>query len=291
MFADLPTGVEVQYYDIDTSNIMLSRSYAQLAFLQAHDFRSHVIFLDTDILINENLDAALNWTEFDIALTLRDDPKGMPINGGVMLISQRSPQTAINFFKNFYQRYVDAFSDEAQWWGDQKALVDVLTQSGQSLLGLGEQTIGDMRLLLLPCATHNYSPDFAQELDMYGAGAGKKVIHFKGARKQYMQPFWESCIVPKFCPPAEQFDRLEQQLISLQAARTELNQAIAQSHRKYLALNHKYSALEKQHQDLRTKHQAIVARPFQFVWNRFKQRFIRRLNAINLPRPFGKLFK
>ena len=39
-------------------------------------------FLDTDILINENLDAALNWTEFDIALTLRDDPKGMPINGG-----------------------------------------------------------------------------------------------------------------------------------------------------------------------------------------------------------------
>ena len=105
-----------------------------------------------------------------------------------------------------------------------------------------------------------------------------------------MQPFWESCIVPKFCPPAEQFDRLEQQLISLQAARTELNQAIAQSHRKYLALNHKYSALEKQHQDLRTKHQAIVARPFQFVWNRFKQRFIRRLNAINLPRPFGKAF-
>ena len=44
MFADLPSGVEVQYYDIDTSNIMLSRSYAQLAFLQAHDFRSHVIF-------------------------------------------------------------------------------------------------------------------------------------------------------------------------------------------------------------------------------------------------------
>lgn len=269
VFTHLPKSVEIWRYEIDSSNVMLSRSYAQLAFLKTHDFKSSVVFLDTDILLNGSLDLSIDWAEFDVALTLRDDPKGMPINGGVMFVSKRRPQAAIDFFEAFYQRYIDSFLDQAQWWGDQKALVDISTHSGEDSLRLGEKKVGETLLYFLPCDIYNYSPDFEEEIDIYGANLRHKVMHFKGSRKQFMKPFWESCISYKLHPESVQVNTLQNQLNRLQSARQTLKKEREGAVSKYRALLEKQNTLEKQNASLKSKdtsleklHKKTMEKPF-----------------------------
>ncbi|MGB3298463.1 MAG: hypothetical protein WBA76_09350 [Phormidesmis sp.] len=253
VFTHLPESVEIWRYEIDASNVMLSRSYAQLEFLKAHDFKSNVVFLDTDILLNGSLDLSLSWADFDVALTLRDDPKGMPINGGVMFVSKRRPQAAIIFFEAFYQRYIDSFLDQAQWWGDQKALVDIATHSGRDSLQIGEKKVGETLLYLLPCDSYNYSPDFKEEADIYGVSSHHKVMHFKGSRKQFMKPFWKSCISYKLHPESVQINVLQSQLNRMQSARQTLKKEREEAIRKYQTLLKKQNILEKQNASFKSK--------------------------------------
>lgn len=296
VFADLPDDIEVRCYQVDASNVMLSRSYAQLEFLKAHDFKSNVVFLDTDILVNTNLEVSLSWSEFDVALTVRDDPQGMPVNGGIMFISKRQSQAAINFFEAFYQRYVDSFSGQAQWWGDQKALADILTDAGEDLLLLSEKKVNETLFHLLPCETYNYSPNFEEEIDTYGADLNKKIIHFKGHRKRFMKPFWDSCISSKLCRPDVQIDRLQHQMHRLQTARKTLKKESNINRSKHLLLlenqrllkkqnadlKARYTNLKVQHRSLKVQHRSLTERPFEFVLLALKKRFEQQLRGLKL---------
>lgn len=244
VFIDLPSNIELQRYAVDSSNVMLSRLYAQLEFLKMHDFKSNIIFLDTDILVNSNLEKALSWSEFDIALTLRNDAKGMPVNGGIIFASNQYPSLVLDFFQSFYQKYVDHFYMQSQWWGDQKALVDLLTNSGEEKLSLGNKKVDNIRLLLLPCETYNYSPNFEKCDDIYGSDLNKKVIHFKGKRKQFMKPFWNICMEYKIADPTDQIRILLSHMERLQLSRQSLKSDFQVLKNQHKSLKRKFQNLE-----------------------------------------------
>jgi hypothetical protein len=277
VFSDLPSDVEVQRYQIDANHMMLSRLYTQMEFLKAHDFKSNVVFLDTDILVNTNLETSLDWHEFDIAVTIRDDPKGMPVNGGVIFVSNRHPHRAIDFFKSFYQKYTHSFWDQSQWWGDQKALADILTRSGQEPVSLGMRQIGDISFQLLPCDTYNCSPTFEEELDVYGADLNRKIIHFKGNRKRFMKPFWDNCLSHQLCDRDLQVSTLQHQINRLQLARQTIKKKAEAERTHYLSLlkqkkllDKRYAKLKKQYSHLKIRYQQMKENPFRLLLLVFK---------------------
>ena len=258
-FANLPDSVEIYRHDVDANNVMLSRTEAQLAFIKTHDFKSNVMFLDNDILINDSLDR-LSWSDFDVALTIREDPLGMPVNGGALFLSNRRPEVVIEFLQAFYQRYIDKYSDEAQWWGDQKALVDLLDEE-ESPIVVGKRNVGEAVVQLVACDTYNYSPNhFKADLDLYGSGVGRSVMHFKGDRKQYMQAFWDSCLQPRLQPTA-QFNLFQQQLDSLQQDRQQLQKALRTEQKAHRTAQKKYCALEKKTTALEQRYNNLVKHP------------------------------
>lgn len=278
VFTNLPESVEIHRYEIDTNDVMLSRTKAQVAFLEAHDFKSNVLFLDSDILINDNLETTIDWDKFDIALTIREDPLGMPINGGALFVSNRRPQIAIAFLQSFYQRYIDKYLDESQWWGDQKALVDLLNDTEDPII-IGQRNVGEILVQLIPCDIYNYSPSFKTEIDVYGAGIDRCVIHFKGDRKKFMKSFWDNCIETRLLQSEPQFDLLQRQLSDLQKDRqrlqTELNTE-QKEHRalrkKQNALERKYCALKEKNTALKQRHKNLIEHPFRSGFKALKNR-------------------
>lgn len=282
-FHDLSEGIEIHRYEIDVNDVMLSRTKAQVAFIEAHDFESHVMFLDSDILINDSLEETLSWAEFDIALTIREDPLGMPINGGAMFVSNRRPQVAIAFLQTFYKTYVERYLDESQWWGDQRALADLLKDK-EDPVTLGSRSVGKALVQLIPCDIYNYSPNFKQAMDVYGSGADKKVVHFKGDRKQFMRSFWEQCICTRSLHSTALFNTLQHQLDCLQKDRTHLQTALEaeqkERHRlkkKYRDLQAKHRTLEEKNTALRERHKNFVEHPFRSVLKAIRNRYRRKV--------------
>ena len=76
------SGVQIIRLDLDPTQPMLARSLAWLAFIQQSD--THIVFLDTDILINANLDH-LFAHDFDVGLTYRNQEE-WPINAGINFV-------------------------------------------------------------------------------------------------------------------------------------------------------------------------------------------------------------
>lgn len=188
--------------------LMLSRTAAQAAFVAAHDFARPVVLLDSDILLNASL-APVFAADFDVGVTWRRT-KEMPINGGLILLNGRRPAAAKAFFARLFALYRERFAGDANaaWYGDQLAL--------QECVGLAPGAFGaadvverdGCRIRLLPCETHNFSPD--NRLDAIVDGLrDKAVIHFKGQRKRLMQPFWDAFLAPQ--TPRWWFPRLRRQ--------------------------------------------------------------------------------
>ena len=261
-FDSLPKEVEIYRYEMAANDVMLSRTKAQVAFIETHDFASNVMFLDSDILINDSLETALNWAEFDIALTIREDPLGMPINGGALFVSNRRPQVAIAFLQSFYQKYIDRYLNESQWWGDQKALADLLNDKADPVV-LGSRSVGEALVQLVSCDIYNYSPNFKSAIDVYGSGVGRKVVHFKGDRKQFMQSFWEQCICARLLEPEVQFSTFQHQLDCLQKDRARLQAELSTEQKERHRLKEKYRDLEDKNTALKQRYQDLVAHPLR----------------------------
>ncbi len=187
-------GVQICRNEMDKRSLMLERTRAQLRYVQASRFERPMVILDSDILINSPLTPLLH-REFDVALTWRENDS-MPINGGFMILNNPRPEVVKRFFARFADIYRTEYPGQAAWFGDQMALRDCL---GLNLGEMSERSIVDIdgcRFLLLPCETHNFSPD-NQYAEICTPLSDKVVLHFKGERKRLMEPFWRCWLSPR----------------------------------------------------------------------------------------------
>jgi lipopolysaccharide biosynthesis glycosyltransferase len=197
---------------------------SQLHFLKSHEVESDVVLLDSDILINDNLESLFEQ-EFDVALTIRDEQE-MPINGGIIYISQKNLAAAINFFQKLYFLYTEKYQEKSQWWGDQYALADAIGHQANSNIKPGNIEVDGVKILLLPCEIYNFSPNYESDLDLCELKE-QKILHFKGPRKQYMNMYWENYLDIQESPDWQQKSAiLQQQILALQADRLNLKATI-----------------------------------------------------------------
>lgn len=225
-FSFLPSDIHIQRYAIDSREIMLSRLASQLSFLKSHDFSSDIIFLDSDILINHNLESFFT-EDFDIALTIRLEQE-MPINGGIIYISKNSKESANIFFDKLHYSYTNNYKKNYQWWGDQYALADAIGWKKGEQLEPGLIEVDGIKILLIPCDIYNFSPDYDSELDVCEF-KDKKVLHFKGPRKKYMNAYWQYYLSEQYSQDYEQkYDLLLQRFQALQADRVNIKNKIKQ---------------------------------------------------------------
>ena len=109
-FSCLPSDVVLVRSAVNSQEIMLNRLALQSNFLENHDFESDVIFIDSDILVNDNLKSLFEDNFFDLGLTIRNDNL-MPINGGIIYISHRNKESVTRFFDELYSLYSNKYRD------------------------------------------------------------------------------------------------------------------------------------------------------------------------------------
>ena len=179
-------------YPLDPSRPMLSRSMAWLEYLGIAD--SHVIFLDSDILINGDL-AHVFTESFAVALTYRAGDSKWPINAGLNFAHGRHLKQAARFHQIWLDEFQARYGDRSVWGGDQDTLRELFSD-----VDFGRDDSFSWRLdreldlRFLPCARYNFSTSYAHEMDGHYPQA--LALHFKGKRKPWMFPYWQKHIQP-----------------------------------------------------------------------------------------------
>ncbi len=190
-------GVSVPFFrfnsEVKAASLMLDRTKAQMGYIEASSFIAPIIILDSDILVNAKLDAVLE-KDFDVALTWRDNDE-MPLNGGFMILNNRRPELSKQFFRQFAELYIERYSGQADWYGDQLALRDIIGLTPAEMSAREIVNVGGCRILLLPCEVYNFSPENKYQAISAGL-AGKVIVHFKGKRKRLMPLFFQARVKP-----------------------------------------------------------------------------------------------
>lgn len=176
--------IDIIRFDLDSKQPMLSRSQAWLSYLEQAN--SHVVFLDSDILINASL-APVFENAFDVALTYRDETK-WPINAGINFVHGEHLAQGQTFYQAWLDLYKTQHSQASIWGGDQDVLREMLKEVDYSRTDAFIHEQDAFKIYLLPCSSYNYSSIDEQMADHY---PDKKVLHFKGRRKSAMLPYWE----------------------------------------------------------------------------------------------------
>jgi hypothetical protein len=185
----LEDRVRVVRAPVDADRVMFSRLQAQIKLLEESRDDCDRAFLDADMLINRPL-APLFDDDFDLGLTYRANAE-MPINGGVILVKRGRRAAAIEFLSRVCEVYATHYADQQHWWGDQRALIDVLGRERFDRRSLDKVNVGGVAVRLLPCDEYNFSPE--NEPRCIAAPLRDKVIlHFKGERKRLMPLYWEA---------------------------------------------------------------------------------------------------
>ncbi|NDJ18749.1 hypothetical protein [Myxacorys almedinensis] len=190
-FDYLDRDIEVYRTKTDTDSIplMLNRLLTQISYVRYNNSHSNLTFLDSDILINANLEAVFQQ-DFDIALTYRE-LEDMPINWGVMFISKKGQRKAIGFLEKVANIYREKYLTSNIFWCDQYALIDAIGREHFFKRQSNVLCVENTKILLVPCETYNFSPEptlnsIVPELK------NRKIIHFKGPRKQLMPIYWNT---------------------------------------------------------------------------------------------------
>lgn len=176
---------EIIRFELDQTRPMLARSTAWLEFLRQAD--THVVFVDSDILFNANLDDVFEWN-FDVALTYRDQ-EHWPINSGIGFVHRDNLARGIAFHEKWLELVQGTYADTADWGADQDAAQELLSEADFTRADAYLHRQNGFGVLLLPCADYNFSS--ASGTPMTGVYPDKKVLHFKGHRKPSMSAHWK----------------------------------------------------------------------------------------------------
>ena len=247
-FTNFSSDIEVYRYQFDSHQVMYGRLMCQYQFLLSHDFKSDLIFLDSDILINSNLEDIF-LEDFAVGLTIRDFPE-MPINGGVIYINRSYPEQAKLFFSKLLNSYQEKYLDKSQWWGDQYAIADVIRQENLTDRQSDFIEVDKIKILLLECETYNFSPDYKFEVDVFTIHQSK-LIHFKGERKKYMATYWNY----NFANSSN--EQLKDIIDQIQSHRHQLLNEISQLNQKKSVLTTKLLNTRKKREHLAADYDAL----------------------------------
>ena len=187
------SGIEayatISRHQVERSDLMLARTQAQNEFVGSYDFAQPLAFLDLDIFINRSI-GGLFERPFDIALTSRRKAE-MPINGGVILANNRNPAAVRAFFSALVQTYLQRYRAQSGWWGDQRALNDLVPLSNGQFDREVQLECDGVRYLVLPGSKYNFSPH-ALWATVALPRSKKYILHFKGpARKRHFKRFFD----------------------------------------------------------------------------------------------------
>lgn len=188
---------EVVRYELDSKNPMMSRSIAWLSFLRRAE--GHVIFLDSDILINGDLSHVFA-DDFAVCFTYRDGDRKWPINAGINFAHGRQLAAAADFHARWLERYRASHDDFSVWGGDQDTLRELFAAIDFAREDCFSGRCGDIDIRFIPCASYNFSTPMA--VDMDGHYPQARVLHFKGRRKPFMLPYWRQHIQDNVGAPA-----------------------------------------------------------------------------------------
>jgi hypothetical protein len=191
-FAEQSRADRVIRFPLARDHGMFERMRLQLAYLRSPAADRDTVFLDPDIVVNDDLGRVFD-SGFDIALTRRRWPYPQhPFNGGV--IFARRGRAAADFFAAALECYehqtetvpgLPGTHDPRMWWGDQLALAGLVEWSFHGIAGNAPVMIEGARVAFLACWTHNFTPLSRASLSR-AALEGICIVHFKGAAKPLM---------------------------------------------------------------------------------------------------------
>lgn len=182
---ELPDDVEIKRLDVDPARPAYMRLLAQMDYLRATSDDHHILFMDYDMLIQADLSSLFEKT-FDIALSYRNHRRREhPINGGLIIVSGDRLRQALLFLDRVRAIYEKTYTDKFQIWGGlQRSLRDAIGVEPFFSRKADDMTIDGIKVLLLNADIFNYSTD---DDDMSGSYPDKKILHYKGNRKQFMK--------------------------------------------------------------------------------------------------------
>lgn len=181
-------GVEVFRTGFDSQLPSLARSKAWVEFLRQTAPDSHIVFLDYDVIIQQNLEHVFDQC-FDVGLTYREHFR-WPINAGIQFLHAARLSRALELYKKVVTVSAESYQDWVVWAADQHALRDLVCAD---FAGEGPclHRKNGFEFLLLPCCDYNYSAD--RNWDLANASYHqKKVLHFKGHHKPAMFAYWRT---------------------------------------------------------------------------------------------------
>jgi hypothetical protein len=187
-WSHLDGNIEIHRFKMDQKQLMLSRLIAQINYLKNHDFSSDLILIDSDMLVNGNLESLFK-NNFDIALTYRHNKFKMPINGGIIFISKNKKQKALKFMQTMLKIFKSNYYRHNAWWGDQEALIDIVGYKNFINRKSNIMNTENIKILLLPQKKYNFSPANRMS-SIFFKLKNKKIIHFNGERKRFMPFYW-----------------------------------------------------------------------------------------------------
>ncbi|PSP34827.1 MAG: hypothetical protein BRC57_10660 [Cyanobacteria bacterium QS_8_48_54] len=184
-------------YEIASDSLMRDRLSAQLDYLASDRSTSNLVFVDSDMLINQNLDVIFE-AQYSLGLTYDPNPNlsDMPINGGLFFIPFDRKDSAYAFLKKASAIYDGKLSDFAAWWGDQYALIQTIGPASFQNRSSEQLNQDGVEIALFSCEYYNFKPP-NHVTAVAVRFRDKAIFHFNGNRKRFMPLFWETHLAPK----------------------------------------------------------------------------------------------
>jgi hypothetical protein len=179
--------------DLPADQPMYQRVASMCAYTHSPAFARDTLFLDSDAFLNARFTEYLD-ADYDIAVTVRNDPGLMPVNEGVIVARAERRAAATAFFDRYLATYEALLADERiqsyygdirKWRGGQLSL-NAVTRTAHPYSGQRRIRIGDARLQCLPCDPFNYSYEYGTKVASEQLRS-KVVLHMKGGRKTDLQ--------------------------------------------------------------------------------------------------------
>ena len=122
--------------------------------------------------------------------------------------------------------------------------------------------VDGIKILLLACDIYNFSPDYESDLDVCEL-KDKKILHFKGPRKKYMELYWQYYLSEQDSSDwQKKYNLLLKRFEASQADRLDMKVQIQQLNQdnSYLRnnLKAKIKSLRKQNDHLQNKNKELT---------------------------------
>jgi len=174
-----------------TDDLNVESMKIRYAFLKNLTDGNNIIFLDWDILIQENLDHLFD-DQSELILTYRRK-YSLPINSGFIGIHGKSVEKISHFYNDIFDHYENLPNREyRKWWGFQMILNELFANYLPKVPNYPPPykfNFNNIKITLIRSDKYNASPHLIELKSYYFPKIA--VVHFKGTRKKAMKTYWK----------------------------------------------------------------------------------------------------